>query len=396
LKISNQLASDHQPLTDVSAHHDRSRRTWAFANILSGAGVVVFAFYYLTAFHFGTLFSAVERQVDFFIWRTIPPIILDTGRYPAAATGDWAYSLFPYLPSAAAMMLPLSWPPPPFAFALWLLIEAFSFAAVLWIALRLSGAAVMPGRWVIAAVAVLMCENSLGWDFRNHNNNIVYLALVMLGLASRRAWLSALAIALSINLKIYSALIPLVLAWRREFRAAAAIVITTAIIAVGLPSIVFGPEKVPQLFADWLSQIHYTMSPNNQADATVTLIPAISRLLAMNADSVVVSVLLRANQTGWFALVISYYWLARRADSLSAQAADQIRLADISVALIAPLPLSTWLIPYHAVVVLPAYVLLLAVTASNDFPSAARLFALGTVVATQVLRLGSKLINAFP
>ena len=60
----------------------------------------------------------------------------------------------------------------------------------------------LQARWLIAIAAVLLSENSLGWDFRNHNTNIVYLALVMVGIQTRRTWLGALLLALSINLKI--------------------------------------------------------------------------------------------------------------------------------------------------------------------------------------------------
>ena len=90
------------------------------------------------------------------------------------------------------MLLPLSIPPEPVAFAIWLLIEAGAFALAIWASLRLSGAMEVCGPMVIAITAVLLSDSAISWDFRIHNTNIVYLALLMLGLASRRTWLSAM------------------------------------------------------------------------------------------------------------------------------------------------------------------------------------------------------------
>lgn len=368
------------------ADTNHASRTWRFANAAAIAGIVFFAFYYLTAFRFDTLFAVPSRQVDFNIWRFVPNYIFEHGRYPASATGDWEHALFPYLPSAAAMMLPLSWPPRLVAFALWLVIEAGAFAVAIWAAMRLSGAALLPGRWVIAVAAVLLCEYSLGWDFRNHNTNIVYLALVMLGLLSRRTWLSALLFALSVNLKLYSAFLPVVFAWRREFRLALAVIVLTALLAVALPLAVFGPAQVPQLFADWTAQIHYTLSPVNEAEQSASLIGSVAALLGVAPASSAATIALRAIQIVWLALVAGYYFFCARGDTPPGLRHDQLRLADICVALMTPLPLSTWLFPYHLVVLLPAYMLLLVVAAMDEWPVRIRLWTIAACIAAQIPR----------
>jgi hypothetical protein len=365
---------------------NHSSRTWRLANAAAIAGIVFFAFYYLTAFRFDTLFTVPSRQVDFNIWRFVPGYILEHGRYPASATGDWEHALFPYLPSAAAMMLPLSWPPRLVAFALWLVIEGGAFAVALWAAMRPSGAALLPGRWVVAVAAVLLCENSLGWDFRNHNTNIVYLALVMLGLLSRRTWLSALLFALSVNLKLYSAFLPAVFAWRREFRLALAVILLTALIAVGVPLAVLGPAEVSQLFADWIAQIHYTLLPTNEAEQSAALIGSIAALLGVAPASGTANIALRAIQIAWLALVAFYYFFCARGDVAPGRGHDQLRLADICVALMMPLPLSTWLFPYHLVVLLPAYLLLLAVAAAEEWPVRIRVWTIAACIAAQIPR----------
>jgi hypothetical protein len=347
-------------------------------------GLAFIALYYLTAFHFGNLFSNPARQVDFGIWRFVPNFIFEHGRYPAAATGDWEHALFPYLPSAAAIMRPLSWPPEPIAFALWLAIEAAAFALSIWAALHLSGART-PGRWLIGLVAVLLCENAVGWDFRNHNNNIVYLAMVMLGLLARRTWLAALLFAVSINFKLYSGVLPIAFGCRREMRLALATALGAVLIAVALPAAVFGLRGALQLAADWMSQINYTLSPAQQASSTVSLVGSVAALLAVQPGAVSAAVALRALQAGWLALAALYFFSCARAGAGEGERFHQFRLADVCVALMVPLPLSTWLIPYHAIVLLPAYTLLLTIAASAGWSGRARLFAATACVGTQIV-----------
>ena len=52
----------------------------------------------------------------------------------------------------------------------------------------------------------------------------------------------------------------------------------------------------------------------------------------------------------------------------------------------APLPLSTWLVPYHAVVLLPACVLLLSVVANVAWPNPVRVIALAGSAAYLILQ----------
>jgi Glycosyltransferase family 87 len=370
---------------DMPSAHDRTGRRWRIASVAALGGICFFLLYYLTAFHFDTLFRETSRQVDFFVWRNVPNYIFAHGRYPASMTGDWAHTLFPYLPSAALMMLPLSWPPPAIGFALWILIETAAFAVVLWAGLRLSGATALRARWVIAIAATLMCENSLGWDFRNHNNNIVYLALVMLGLVSRSAWLGGFFFALSINLKLYSGLIPIAFAWRRELRLAVVILVLTLLVAAVLPVTVFGLSTCQQLFVDWIAQVHYTLSPTIEARATVSLIRSVATLLTVDPASTTASVVLRSTQIAWLALVVGYYFFFVRNQTLPHRRYYQVRLADVCVALMAPLPISTWFIPYHAVVLLPAYMLLLTVAISDEWPRMLRISAFGACVTSQIV-----------
>jgi hypothetical protein len=372
------------PAAGLASVDDPHRQAWIVANAAAWAGLIFFALYYLTAFRFDLLFAEQARQVDFFLWRFIPNYIFDHARYPASATGDWTHALFPYLPSAAAMMLPLSWPAEAPAFALWMAIQLLAFATVLLSGLRLSGAMTLRARWLIGIAAVLLSENSLSWDFRNHNTNLVYLALVLLGLRAGRTWLAACLLALSINWKLYSGLVPLVLAWRRERRLAAATCVAAVLIAVLLPAAVFGPAAYLPLMADWFAQIHYTATVHS--GATASLIRSIATLVGADPSAGIVTLVLRAMQATWLALVAWYYFVTRHSQSSGPAAYQQARLADICVALMAPLPLSTWFIPYHAVVMLPAYMILLTVAIADGSPKRLRAIAVGAVATCQVAR----------
>jgi Glycosyltransferase family 87 len=202
----------------------------------------------------------------------------------------------------------------------------------------MSGAMHLQARWLIAIAAVLLSENSLGWDFRNHNTNIVYLALVMVGIQTRRTWPGALLLALSINLNLYSGLVPIALAWRREYALAAATCVLTVLIAVLPPVVAFGPSAFPQLTADWIAQIRYSIA--SQSGHTASLIRSVATLLAADPGAVLSTVTLRAVQAAWLVLVACYYVVAARRQPAQAIHYDQARLADICVAFIAPLPLS--------------------------------------------------------
>jgi hypothetical protein len=369
------------PSAGTASVDDPHRRTWIFANAAAWAGLIFFSLYYLTAFRFDVLFAEKARQVDFMIWRFVPSFIFDHARYPAAVTGDWIHTVFPYLPSAAAMMLPLSWPAETPAFAIWLVIQLLAFALVLWTGLRLSGAMKLRARWLIAIAAVLLSENSLSWDFRNHNTNLIYLALVLLGLQAGRTWLAACLLALSINLKLYSGLVPLVLTWRREYRLAVATCAAAVLIAVLLPAIVYGPAAYPQLIADWFAQIRYTAAVHS--GGTAALIRSIATLIGADPAAGIVSLTLRATQAAWLILVVWYYLVTHRSQPSEPAAYRQARLADICIALIAPLPLSTWFIPYHAVVMLPAYMILLTVAVADGSPKRLRAIAISACAACQ-------------
>ena len=376
-----------QSLADNEVAAGKARPNWVVVDAVVLVALAIYVLYYSTAFRFDTLFAVEPRQVDFRMWYLFPQLIFQNMHYPAVVSGDWATN-FPYLPSAVAMMLSLSVFPQAVSFGVWIVLQAAAFAIVLWAGLGLSGARGRPDQLLIAAVAVFLADSALGWDFRNHNNNLIYLALVMLGLTARPAWLSGLLFAVSLNLKLYSGLLFAGFVWRREYRLAAVMVAGSIVVGVVFPVLVFGPGGYLQLMHDWAVQVQYTFSPSIQATAPTTLLRSVATFLGAAPASTQVTVTLRTLQAGWIALIIAYFGIAARAEPVSAIARNQARLADIVVLLMAPLPLSTWFLPYHAVVMLPAWLLVVTVAANKEWPRWIRLAAIAVMVASQILRFG--------
>jgi hypothetical protein len=289
------------------------RWLWWAADIAAIAGLLFFALYYLTSFRFHDLFTNDFREVDFIQWHRYPPLIAQYLQYPSAALDDWRRP-FPYLPSAVAMLLPLSKLPESVAFDGWIALQAVSLAIALWAGLKLSGAAQYRARLLIALAAVLLTDNQIGWDFRTHNTNVIYLALIMLGLTIRSAWLSGLLLGISCNLKIYSGVLVGVFIWRREYRLAASMLVATALIAIALPIAVFGFSGYFELLGSWLGEAFFLdPPPGRPAYLPANLLRQSGALLVGGEpSSLVVSVFVRMAQAIWIALVLGYFALAPR------------------------------------------------------------------------------------
>jgi len=356
------------------------RQVWTLADALGIVGIVFISFYYLTAFRFPSLITQPSRQVDFGILYTFPWLIFHDAHYPSLAP-------FPYPPSAVVMLLPLHMLPQHIAFVVWLLAQAASLWIVVWSSIKLSGAANWPGRWALGCIGVLLTDNPLSWDLRNHNSNLVILAIVMLGFVSRRAWVSALLLAASAGLKVYSGLLIFLIAWWREWRLAGLTAASMCGIFILLPVLVFGPADFVQVLRDWLDQVRFTATLEGYYYGThiITLRRAFATLLDSDPSSKAVIVLWRGSEMLWIALVIWYFATANKVNQFSGYGVAQF--ADICVTLLVPLPVSTWLEPYHAVVMLPAYILLLTVLFRDEWPSTARVLSAAALCGPIISRI---------
>lgn len=336
---------------------DEQRRRWRRVEYALLAAFAVYVLYYLTGFHFEPLVPEDRRLVDFQMWYLNPPEIkaLD---YPSVLTGTWNIP-FPYLPSAVAMMLPLSLMTQNTAFMVWMGLQVASFAVVIWASLRLSGIDRSPLRLPIAAAAVFVVSAPVEWDLRAHNNNLIYLAIVMLGLVTRKSWIAAVLFAATANLKLYSGVLIPGLLWRREYRLALMTALAAITVAAALPLLVFGPDHALKLFGSWINELLYTASPAGRAAAPLSLQKTTAALLGADIGSVAAITAARCAQALWLALVAGYFLMAARPGSAGSNT-PVARLCDVLVLLMLPLPISTWLVPYHGIVMLPAFVLIVS------------------------------------
>ncbi len=216
------------------------------------------------------------RQVDFHYWYQIPPLIFQKLEYPSLVPQGWHEHLsswhvnYSYPPSAVALMLPFYVFPRAVAFGIWLLVQGICFFVVLLLSIRLAALSMWPSRWVIAAAAVLLAENPIGWDVRNHNVNLVYLALVLGGIAHANSWIGGALLALSFNLKLYSASFFAGLAWWRDYRRLIAMLICSVLIGL-LPILLVGVSGFATLLREWISQVAFTMTEAGDAIAPTSM-----------------------------------------------------------------------------------------------------------------------------
>jgi hypothetical protein len=348
---------------------DAHLRRWRIVEHVLIAVFAIYLVYFLTGFRFEALVTGDTRQADFRMWYLLPPQIAAQD-YPSVVTGTWDIS-FPYLPSAVAMMLQLSLMPQVVAFIVWMILQSLAFVTVIWASLRLTGLERSHLRLPIAAAAVFVVGGAIEWDLRAHNNNLIYLALVMLGLTARSTWVAAALFAVTANLKLYSGILIPGLLWRREVRLAIATGLAAAALAVVLPLLVFGPAQALKLSMSWVNEILYTISDAGRAHAPLSLHKTAAALLGTAPTASESKLAARGVQLLWLALMAAYFLIpARRPGSGSVA-----RLCDVIVMLMLPLPISSWLVPYHGSVMLPAYILIVSVLIDAQRPHNLRIVA---------------------
>src|SRR5262245_39246306 len=118
-----------------------AQRRWRILNAAILLFLLLFALHYLgfrvadlyqLGFHVMEAFTPL-RTVDFLFWYYLPPLIFEKLEYPSLVAEGWHTDLtlwhvnFSYLPSAVALMLPLSNLSRLTAFGLWLVLQLASF-----------------------------------------------------------------------------------------------------------------------------------------------------------------------------------------------------------------------------------------------------------------------------
>jgi hypothetical protein len=347
---------------------------------LIGVGFVVYLAYYLTRFRLSQ------------IWPLVPvgdaAIVFDAARH-VFASAAYPAGVFPYSPSAVVLFRTLGAAGSATFMLAWYVLMAAGLIVSVRAALTQERGDVRVAWPLIGAIAILVAGSPIRWDLRNANSNLIYLGLVMAGygLAGKRPLLSGVLIGLSVSLKLYSGLLMAWLLVNGPRRALYAGVAAMAVLWIALPVALFGFDGMFRLYAGWLAQVARIGDPSFHAQLAVqqphvpitTLHKAIANLTGEGFHSSRVYALLWLLRAVWIGVLLWYAWRCRH--HLIAVAPSRAALADWTVLLLAPLPLSPWLEPYHAIPLLVGAVLCTAIVLDSDTRHRDRWAACAAIVA---------------
>lgn len=347
--------------------------------VLLGAAFVVYLVYHLTRFRLAT------------VWPLVPAgdanIIFESARQTFALAAYDPAVTFPYSPSAVLVFAAFTAAGPAAFTILWYVLMAAGLVVSVRAALTQERVEVRAAWPLIGMIAVAFADSPIRWDLRNSNSNLIYLGVVMAGygLAARRPLLAGALVGLSVSLKLYSGLL---FGWlvvngpRRMLYAGAA---AMALLWIVLPLAFFGVEGTLRLYAGWKAQVdriadaayhaHIITLPSGAP--VVTLHKAIVNLTGETFESLRTQAWVWTLRGAWVAVLLWYAWRCRSA--LFAAIPSRAALSDWTVLLLAPLPLSPWLEPYHAVPFLIAAVLCIAIALDRGVLRRDRLLALAAL-----------------
>jgi len=358
----------------------RDRRVQA----LLGAALLVFLLYHLTRFRFAQMWPIVpvgDASILFHASRDVFASLI----YPEKT--------FPYSPSAVIVFQVLGSAGPVAFMLLWYVAMGAGLVISVRAALTQEREAIRSAWPLIGAIAVVLASSPIGWDLRNANSNLVYLGLVMAGygLARRLPAAAGLLVGLSVSLKLYSGLL---LGWlvvngpRRMLLAGAAIML---LLWVVLPVALFGIDGTIKIYTGWRGQVaqvadldyHTALAADRlTGPPLVTLHKALVTLTGEGFHSTVTQGWLWALRIGWVAVCLWYVWQCRH--GLLAALPSRAALADWTALLIAPLPVSPWLEPYHAIPLLVGATLCTAIALDKETGRRERTVAFAALAALTV------------
>lgn len=304
--------------------------------------------------------------------------ILRSARYPASVALGNFNDVFPYPPPAALLFGAIASLGAPIFMASWTLLmiaglfAAFRFSVVNEsLHIKRAFVALMP-------LIIILVHNPIEFDLVNDNNNLIVLALVMASFAlmTRAPVAAGLLLALPIAIKLYSAALVL---WLVVYRPRAAIACAVALGAlwIVLPLGIFGAADAVALYRGWLDQIAIVNHPwvyelpAGQGPPLISLRRAAAWFSNRPPYATETAVTLRAMQAAWVAVLAVYAMQVWRAGKV--RATSRAALSDWAIVLLAPLPFSPWLEPYHAVSMIPAFVLCVLVLFDDTAPNRERL-----------------------
>lgn len=343
--------------------------------IVSLAIAAAYFLYEACKFRFASLF-VLSGDASIIFQQSLT--IAASGRYPAQIALGNFNAIFLYPPPAVLIFAALARLGPTLFMTA---VEALTFVALFAVArLCLSYEDRSVARlWPLLLLPViLLTYNPIEYDLFGRNVNLTILALTLsaFALLRRVPIVSGVLLALAISLKLYSGLL---LIWLLVFnrKAAVSCIVALAGLWIVAPLLYWGGGGAVQMYRGWLDQLViangswvYAMAGTGFGPPLITLRLAASRLLAADPFGSEVRSLLLVLQGVWVCVLAVYgyrAWRRRASDGMW-----RATLADWFVLLVAPLPFSTWLEPYHAVALIPGFVLCMVLALDRSLGTGAR------------------------
>jgi len=310
-------------------------------------------------------------------------------------TGDYSHLIYPYPPSAVLIFHLLSQGGGAAFMSAWLVLMVMGLLTSMRMSVAGAKAEIRSAWMFFGAVGLLLAEYPISWDLRNANSNLVCLGLVLAGYGAlgRLPVLCGILVGASACLKPYSIFIIIWLLWRGPRLAGIAGLAAVAFLGVIAPLCVFGIDGTIGLYHGWFEQLkligdsasylHFPAAP------VISLRKAAATLSGQAPDAVFTVWILALLWAVW-ALSLAWYFRRVLHDRRGLQPSP-VSLADWTVLMLAPLPFSPWLEPYHAVPLLPGAILCAAVAFDPLTEVFDRRVAFGTIALLIFVRMFNKM-----
>jgi hypothetical protein len=319
--------------------------------VIAGCGLAFYIAYHLTRFQLATVWPLAPRGDASILFHYSHSVLEQMG-YPTDA-------IFPYSPSAVLMFHSLGIGGPTVFMAAWYVLIVVGLISTMRASVAQEPRHTQAAWLVVGTVAMLLADSPISWDLRNANSNLVYLGMVIVGygLLGCLPIVAGTLIGLSFSLKLYSGLLLLWLLINGPARALVAAAMTILFVWIMLPVALVGPDGTLGLYAGWMEQlrtisdplVHAKLAAAEGGPPLVTLQRAIVNLTGEGYGSAATVAYLWMVWSVWLAALLWYAWRCHRSTG-PLVAPSRAALADWIVLLLAPLPFSPWLEPYHCVV----------------------------------------------
>lgn len=362
-------------------------------DLVLGSGLAIYFVYQVSRFHLANLWPP-RPQADAFAIFELSRRVWDKGYLSVEAFRPGVLNfIFPSPPSAVLIFKALSVAGPETFALVWLSLMAAGLVCTLRLCLVGDRLEYQSSWLLVGALALVVTDGPIIWDLRNWNCNLIYLGLVLGAYATtgRRPVFAGILLAISTSLRLYSFLVIMWLFVRGPRRAFIAAGAGLAALWLIWPILAFGPAGAHSIYLGWFDQLKvvsgswgYSMPLNPARPPLVTLRGSLSALTRADPFGPETQILVRVMWSVWFAALA---WYFSRALKTPAAAPSRAALADWIVLLLAPLPLSPWLEPYHAVPLVPAVIVCILVAMDDEVLERDRLIAFFILAVLLVERL---------